>query len=377
MLLWVFFALMTAAVVATLIRAINRAPRSAAGPRDLDVAVYRDQLVEIENDLARGIVSPTEAESARIEVSRRLLAAANRTSADTPAHPAPLSTEGAYLVAAAVTGLALVIYLALGAPWLEGQPYQLRIAQKLAADTRITDLVAAVERRLRDHPEDGRGWDVIAPIYVRQNRYTDAAAAFERAIRILGATPARLSGFAQATILANDGLVTESARKAYEQVLDLAPGTPEPSFWIAVAKEQDGQHEAAANDLRKLLATAPPDAPWRTMVEDRLRSLQPKLPGIEQTSPRSLSKTDLEAASRMPASERNAMVRQMVTGLAERLKQDGRDVEGWKRLLRSYLVLGERTKAIETLAAARQALAGDKAGIANIEAFARELGLQS
>ena len=73
----------------------------------------------------------------------------------------------------------LALYLAYGAPGLPGQPLSERIAT--ASDTmKPNDLVAKVEARLRDHPDDGTGWDVIAPVYYAMGRYADAAAAYSK-----------------------------------------------------------------------------------------------------------------------------------------------------------------------------------------------------
>lgn len=378
MVVWLIFAVMTAAVAVSLARTLGKPCEPVQDGLDTDAAIYKDQLAEIEADRSRGLISDSDAEAARVEISRRLLATTDQSAArlsTNPDQPAVVPSKFIYGLALVVGAVALTAYLALGTPWLGGQPYAERVAAKVARDGRLADLIGAVERRLKDHPEDGRGWDVIAPIYLRQGRYPDAATAYANASRLLGEAPNRLAGFAQATVLARDGLVTEPARTAFEKLLKLQPTAPEPKFWIAVAKEQDGQLEAAAQDLEALLKSAPADAPWRSLVVARLSQVREKL-GID-TPPPGPTEEDVAAAAKLSPEARLAMIRQMVSGLAEKLSENGRDVDGWKKLVRSYLVLGERGKALEALGNARKGLAGDAEGLSAIDALAEELGLKS
>ena len=78
----------------------------------------------------------------------------------------------------------------------------------------------------------------------------------------------------------------------------------------------------------------------------------------------------------LPDAARMSVIRGMVEGLAARLAQNGQDVEGWLRLVRSYMVLQESDKARAALIDAKRSLAGDPNAIARIEALARELGLE-
>ena len=128
---------------------------------------------------------------------------------------------------------------------------------------------------MREHPEDGEGWDVIAPVYYKLGRFRDAANAYAHAARLKGETVRRLAGLAESAVFAADGIVTEEARAAYEKILKLEPGRVEPRFWLALAKEQDGKLADALADYKALLAEAPPDAPWRAAVEGRIAEVCP------------------------------------------------------------------------------------------------------
>jgi cytochrome c-type biogenesis protein CcmH len=187
MLIWILFAVMTAAVVAVMIRPFARGPLDEAGPEAADLAVYRDQLNEIDADRNRGLIADAEADAARAEVARRLMQRAGKASSKND-EAAPASTPGWALPVTAITVplAAIALYVGLGSPSLPNQP----LAQRVTPDTNaasVMELVARVEKQLRDHPEDGRGWDVIAPIYLRLERYGDAAQSFGNAIGFLRA----------------------------------------------------------------------------------------------------------------------------------------------------------------------------------------------
>ena len=161
-----------------------------------------------------------------------------------PGNHALLSRSGqrpvAIAVAALVPLLTLALYLTHGTPGLPSYPMVGR-AQAPLEQANVGELISKVEARLREHPEDGQGWDVIAPIYFKLGRYREAAAAFSSAARLEGETARRLAGFAEAAVLAADGVVGEEARLAFEKILQLEPKRPEPRFWLALAKEQDGK----------------------------------------------------------------------------------------------------------------------------------------
>lgn len=379
MLLWIAFALMTAAALAAVLLPLARPARRD----ELDsgaLAVYRHQLEEIEDERTRGLVDNGEAAGARVEVARRLLASADRMDAQSPPPPLPESKRAtvALATAAAIPLFTLALYLTHGSPGLPSFPATARTQMPIER-AQISDLVAKVEARLREHPEDGDGWDVIAPVYYKLERFRDAANAYARAARLKGETVRRLAGLAESAVLAADGIVTEEARAAYERILALEPGRPEPRFWLALAKEQDGKLEPALSDYRALLSGAPADAPWRAAVESRIADVGRRIAGVDKPDPRAPgpSAEDIAAAEKLSPQDRTKMIAGMVDGLAERLKRDGRDLAGWQRLINAYAVLGRSQDARTALADARKNFPADAAAQAALAALAKTLGLDS
>ena len=217
-------------------------------------------------------------------------------------------------------------------------------------------------------PEDGHGWDVIAPVYLRLGQVDDAARAYRNAIRLLGSTVERQSGLGEALLAAEGGIVTQDARSAFEAARALDPKAPGPRYFIALAAEQEGKLDEAAKELRSILADAPSDAPFRGVIEQALAR-------VNQTSPSpGPTGEEMAAAANLPGDQQSAMIESMVGRLATRLKEQPNDVEGWLRLIRSYVVLGNGDAAA---AAARDALAGvqDEAARGRIQTLIADLGV--
>jgi cytochrome c-type biogenesis protein CcmH len=375
--LWLVLALMTAAAMFAVLWPLARRLRADRGASD--VAVYRDQLDEIEHDRASGTIGPAEAEAARVEVSRRLLAAAD---AQTPPEVAPTlrlrHRRWAAVAAFVFIPLgAICVYLLLGSPNLPGQPLAQRLAAPADANS-MAGLIARVETHLERNPEDGRGWDVIAPVYMRLGRFDDAIRAYRSALRLEGETADRQASLGEALAGAANGVITADAKGAFERALVVDKTNPRAQFYLGLAAEQDGRTTEAVDRWQSLVAHAPADAPWLAYVREALARVEPSR-AAAQGSGASVgsgpSAQDVASAAEMAPSERDQMVRGMVERLATRLSVDGSDVDGWLRLMRAYVVLGELGKARAAAADARRALASDPAKLHRIEEGARNFGL--
>ena len=390
MFIWVVLACLTAIVLFVLLRPLAGAGTSHRTPEAFDAAVYRDQLGEIDSDRARGLIGAEEAEAARVEVARRLLAADSTARSADRAKPGGTRARTAMIaVGAALPLLALGVYLTYGSPRLPDQPLAARLADP-ASDRNLEALVARAEARLRQHPEEGEGWEAIAPVYLSWRRYDDAAQAYAQAIRLLGPSAKRFSGQGQAVVLANNGVVTEDARHALERAHELDQTLIEPRILLTIAKEQDGQFAAAIADWRAILDSTDGEAPWRAMVETRIGAAEAHLAGkpvAESETPASPqadapalggpSGSDISAAQAMSPAERQAMIEQMVGRLAARLDQDGSDLPGWLKLVRAYSVLDRKDDALKALQRAKSQFSGNEQAIEQLDQLAAELGLKS
>jgi cytochrome c-type biogenesis protein CcmH len=316
-----------------------------------ETAFYKAQLEEIARDVERGQLPEAEAASARAEAARRLIAAGEGQShAGTPG-----ALQRRRVAAAAifilVPAVALGVYAYVGKPDLPDEPLSAR-KMDLKAPGAVEAAVAKIEAHLTKAPDDRRGWEVLAPVYMEMGRFADAAGAFRQAIRLGDDKPAMHAELGQALVAMAGGVVTAEARAEF----DKAPDAPMAKFYLALAAEQDGKTAEAKAAYQALAPQATGDAPWMLGMRARLAALGG---ATAQTSGDAFSP------------EQRKMIETMVQGLAERLARQGGSAEEWARLIRAYSVLHEPDKAEAALAGARKALGPN----ADIDALARELRL--
>jgi cytochrome c-type biogenesis protein CcmH len=385
MMLWVILALMTITALGAAVWPLVRARGMAAAGSDL--AVYRDQLEEIERDRSERRIEPDEAEAARVEVSRRLLAAANAANT-TPESVGAGGRRRFVAVAAAgivIPLIAVALYGALGSPELPGQPIAARTPNSEEALERspIGQLLARVEAHLEENPNDGRGWEVVAPVYMKLERYDDAAKARRQAIVLLGETAARDVDLGEAITAAANGVISDEAKVAFDRAIKLDAENYKAQFYLGLAAEQDGNKAEASRIWRALIAKAPAGAPWLVVVQQSLERVDaPAAAAIAAAGKAAAPKAepgprpeDVAAAGDMTDAQRSQMIRGMVDRLASRLHENGSDLDGWLRLLRAYKVLGENGKAKEAIAEARTALANEPDKLRRLDAAIKDLDI--
>lgn len=377
MLLWIAFSLMTGAAILAVLWPLRTRSAVVGSAVEADIAVYRDQLAEIERDRAAGLIGAAEGEAARAELGRRILRVAGEAEL--------LRGEGSdfHRRAVAITALILLplvaggTYLVLGSPQLEGQPLAARLDSR-PDQSDVAILIRRVEGHLEANPQDGRGYEVIAPVYMRIGRVDDAVRAYSSAIRLLGSTAPRQTALGEALIAQAGGVVTADAKSAFQAALQLDPGDPKARYYLGLAAEQDGKPADAAAQWGALAAESPADAPWQPLLRTALARVgaEPPPSASDRAAP-GPNAADVAAAQNMTPEERTAMVRGMVEGLEQRLAQNGNDIDGWLRLMRAWNVLGETDKAKAAAADARTNFARDDGALGRIEALSRELGLGS
>jgi cytochrome c-type biogenesis protein CcmH len=205
-------------------------------------------------------------------------------------------------------------------------------------------------------------------VLLRLGRYDDAVRAFRNSITYNGDSALRRADLGEAIAAAAGGVVTSEARGEFERALALDAGDVKSSYFLGLAAEKDGRKDEAASRWRAMLEKAPPDAPWRPLVQESLvRVGAPAAPA--------LSEQTMAAAKEMNAGDREAMIHGMVERLASRLKQNGDDIDGWLRLVKAYLVMGDRDKARSAQTDARQAVGGDAERLKQLNEGLKNLGL--
>jgi cytochrome c-type biogenesis protein CcmH len=288
---------------------------------------------------------------------------------------------GAVTVAPPAIGLCL--YIMLGSPGMPDQPLEARLENP---GNDLSLLVAKAERHLAQNPNDGAGWDILAPIYFRTARLGDAELAYRNAIRLSGPNAARLSGLGETLVAASDGIVTEDARSAFEEAVKLEPGDVRSRFYVGLGLEQGGRAAEAKAAFEEIAKASPPDAPWMELINEHIAknggaSSPPATPAGPLATPPAApmlggpTSEDVAAAQDMSQGDRQAMIRGMVDSLAAKLESDPKNIEGWLRLVRSYMVLGEKDKAQLALKSGLGHFPADGQEGRQLVALAQEMGL--
>lgn len=351
---WILACLLTfSACLAVLLPAV-RASVYAHADADHDLAVYKDQLAELDRDVERGVIEAVEAKEARAEIARRILKAGHeKRAASRTTHSGRLVTTAAVL---AVPLASWGIYAVTGSPYLPGHPLQARLEAN-PAESSIEELIARAEAHLAASPEDGRGWEVLAPIYYRIGRYPEAVTAWRNAIRLEGPSVTRELGLADGLTAMSGGVIVAEAHAALERALALDPENAKARFLLATALAQEGKTMEAEGAFRAMLTDLAPDSPWHSAVMQALAQAP---------------SGDGELISDKDQAE---MIDNMVAGLDQRLRDQPQDPEGWQRLVHSYAVLGRTLDANDALARGLAALGSESEAGRALAAFAAERGV--
>jgi len=356
MVFWAVGAVMALAAAALVAWPLVR-PRGGRDPREHALAVYRDQLAEVDRDRERNLIDDEQARAARTEIERRLLQAARAPSGGAAvARGRPLA---AVVLAVVVASGALGVYLVNGNPGMPGQPLASRdLDERRDERERQARQLAELEERARkDPPASAEFWFSLGRLRAQLVGPGEAAAAFREGLARNPDDPLLMAALGEILVEAAEGTVTPAARELFTAVRAQAPNQPQALFYLGMAAAQSGDDRMALERWGRLLETGPADAPWRSSVEQQFREVADRA-GVDaeaMLAERQGTAPERRAmAGDMSDAEREAMIRSMVDGLAARLEENPDDVDGWLRLGRSQLVLGEADAAIQAYRQARE-----------------------
>ncbi|BCP52846.1 c-type cytochrome biogenesis protein CcmI [Kaistia sp. 32K] len=376
MLLWIAMAVLTAAASLAVLIPLGRPARVQPAHAGAARSIYRDQLTELARDKERGLIGDAEAEAARIEIARRLLNSEDAADAGADRSRSAYRIER-LLAVVAIPVIAIGTYLYVGSPQLADRPGVDRAAEATATGD-VDGLIAKVEDHLAANPEEGRGWEILSPIYMRLGRFDDAVRALGNAKRLLGSTAERESLYGEALTRASGDVVTEEARAAFEKALAFDPQDVRSRFYLAYSLAQSGSKPEAIAAWSALIASAPADAPWLPSVRAELAKLRPAAtaPAVPAApSAPGPTEADVAAAASQTPAERQQMIEGMVQGLATKLDAEPADTQGWERLFRAYMVLGKPGDASAALDRARGKLGEQPELLAVVEKAAQDIGV--
>ena len=393
---WIFAGGLSALTLAVMLWPLMRPKTQTAMRSSYDVQIYKDQLKEVEADLARGTLSEAEAKASRTEVSRRLLAAADAEAGETSSGNASVISSR---VLSIIVGIAVLIggfgmYQQLGVQGMPDFPLAERAntrltqdaAEKAAAqdgaglpdiqqiDPKHLELVTQLKEVLKDRPDDLRGHRMLADNLAQLGKYAEARVAQDNVMRILGeeATAADYSNYAEILIVAANWYVSPKAEEALVRAFEIDPSDQRARYYAGILMIQRQDYAQTYSLWMGLLDEGPADAPWIAIIESEIDAIAVEA-GITPDSPLvGPSDAQVNAAGEMSTEERDEMVRSMVSRLSERLATEGGSVDEWARLIRAYGVLGETGKASAIWNEAQEVFADSAEDIAALLEAARD-----
>ena len=400
MIIWVFIIGISVAVGLWFAARMTRAANQADAV-DADVQVYKDQLAEVDRDVARGVLDEEAAERTRVEIGRRIIAADRASKA---ANATPQMSPSAQWGAIAFVALALAgsvwIYAGLGAPGYGDLPLQARV--DAATDARenrpgqteaeaefgsqpnpeVTEEFRGMVEELRtvmaERPDDVRGLALLARNEALLGEFTAARTAQEQLIAAKGDAKdvGDLITLVDLMVFAAGGHVTAEAEAVLGQVFEMDPNNGAARYYLGLSHTQTGRPDLAFALWRDLYENSAPNAPWMPIIGDSITDLA-ALAGVNYTAPtsRGPSAADIAAAEDMSDEDRNAMIQGMVNGLASRLASEGGPPEDWAQLIRALGVLGETDRAAAIFEESTSVFAGSDRALGLLNAAAQEAGV--
>jgi cytochrome c-type biogenesis protein CcmH len=352
--IWLFFILLSLFALTLMAMPLRGRFQIAAIPEDTTPAVLLDQLEEVKRDLDRGVISEAEAKAAEQEIKRRILMQARK------AETRSIATNtgggvGLILGALFVPLFAAGYYMTMGSPEIDSLAFADRTAERQEA-AQIADLSSQLYDRLVSDPDGGpsEGWMLLGQTYTRMGRFDDAAEAFKVVSERPEADSAVFSMLAEALIYAEQGVVTPPAEAAIDRAISINPDNPASVYFKAVALSQKGESLRGYDMLIERLDAADGVYSWmESFVAEANRigagigraplSLADFAPMVNAPGP---TAEDIATAQNMSDDDGQAFILSMVARLADRLKEEPDDLDGWMRLGNAYAVLGETEAAI-------------------------------
>ena len=351
--IWVLIGLAAVAAVAALLWPLLRAPAMAQDRASYNVAVFQDQLKELDRDLERGVLTAGEADAARLEIQRRIIAAGKVAQGEIRTD-SPLRrklTAGA--IAVVVPALAVAAYLSVGQPLVPASAPGAVTASHDQDEAQIAQMVAQLAAKVAANPNDAQGLTLLARTYRQLGRFADAVATYKK-LTAVQPDADTFAGLGEAMTAAAGGDVTAEAHAAFYKALTLDRNEPRARFYLGLEFALKGDAKTAIAIWRDLAASSPPEAPWVPVVREEMTKVAQAagIPPMSITPQHPLDILPADgtavAAAAPPAKapdpsgfsdEQRQMIEGMVGGLAARLEQNPADYDGWMMLGKSYTVL--------------------------------------
>lgn len=243
----------------------KKAGEAKAARRDINIAVYRDQMKEMEADRANGLLSEDQFQTAKLELEARL---AEDALAKEAMDTTPVRVGGRKLgfsLAAVLPAAAFGLYFLLGNPAAltaiaEAQANPNPDAVQGEHD--IMKMIQQVEEKTRQDPNDGQAWTILAKTYSAVGHWPEALNAWEKAIKLRPEEPAVMSGYAEALAIANNRVLEGKPMELVLKALEKDPNDIKGLELAGIGSFQQKSYAKAAFYFKQLHKLLPPESPY-------------------------------------------------------------------------------------------------------------------
>jgi cytochrome c-type biogenesis protein CcmH len=362
---WVASVVILLGVFIAIIVPITRARANSS--HEYNATIYYDQLNEIKRDLDRGLLSPLDGEALKAEIEKRLETNEKNITAEATNKQKKPSTRipivMAILMAGVIPFMSYGLYFYLGSPEKKDLPFAKRkpVSSVDTTNVKMDVLVKKLRKRLDQDPDQLKGWILLGKSLVNLNRFDDASKAFKRALEIAPNRAEIASFAAETSFMAQGGEFNQEVRYFFKLAQKINPREHKALYYLGLDAFMEKKYSTAIQYWVDLISISPVGAPWLDSVRDRLivaskagklkissfasRVKSQRLNDNQQSPEPSPTQEDIKNANDMSEKERKIFIRSMVDRLAERLKSEPNDLNGWRRLARAYRVLGEKQNA--------------------------------
>lgn len=264
-LLLVFWALVIA-VTSFLTRPLLRAGKTGASNKQ-DLAIYREQLAEVDSDIARGLLTKAQAETVRTEIHRRMLATDIATKHGKPVSPLARKVY-ATLIIVLIPIFAFGLYITLGAPELPGRPYATRANDP---DFLLDAAIRQTQAKLEKTPSK-TGYKSLAEAFYMMKNYSAAASAYQKAIALGDNSASTWSEMGESVTLTNGGMASPEALDDFRHALKRDPKDARARFYIALGEAQKKNYKKAVGIWKGLQKDSSPAATWSGIVSKHIET---------------------------------------------------------------------------------------------------------
>lgn len=414
MVFWILISFVALAMTGLLALVLTRAYQVGEPPAAYDLRVYRQQLRDVDKDLARGVINKSDAERIRAEVSRRILAAdAQLHQKDSASQqPAGLSRFVILLTAILLVGGTLATYSLIGAPgygdmslkmriaasndYAQNRPSQSEAEAKLPASVQpevepeYIALVTQLRETANARSNDAQGQALLAQHEANLGNFKAAYTAKQNYIDIVAGDlePQDFGELAELMIMAAGGYVSPEAQAHLDRTLTVDPKNGPARYYWGLMQGQLNRPDIAFRIWQETLSMGPKGAPWINGIEAQIEEMafragveysqppaQPAAPAASTPALAGPSAEDISAAQDMESTDRQDMIRGMVTRLSNRLATEGGSAQEWAQLIGALGVLGDQERALAIYSEAKTRFAADEASLSLLTAAATKAGL--